>query len=91
MAEPGDIFTADAFEETGGGPLYLQLQRLIAGAKEKIAAHIEHGGRFSRANLREPAVDRDRPAAERGPARDGAAAARQPELNKPGPERTRGR
>lgn len=65
--------------------------RLIAGAKEKIAAHIEHGARFSRANLREPAVDRDRPAAERELARDGAAAARQPELNKPGPERTRGR
>lgn len=65
--------------------------RLIAGAKEKIAAHIEQGARFSRANLREPAVDRDRPAADRGPARDSAASARQPDLNKPSPERTRGR
>ena len=66
--------------------------RLIAGAKEKIAAHIEQGARFSPAQLREPVADRDRPPAERGtPARDASAAKRQPDLNKPGPERTRGR
>jgi GntR family transcriptional regulator len=28
----GEIFTSDAFEESGGGPLYLQLHRLIAEA-----------------------------------------------------------
>ena len=65
--------------------------RLIAGAKEKIAAHIEQGGRFSRANLREPVADRDRPPADRGSARDSGTSTRQPDLNKPAPERTRGR
>ena len=28
----GEIFTPGAFEESGGGPLYLQLHRLIAEA-----------------------------------------------------------
>ena len=65
--------------------------RLIAGAKEKIASHIEQGGRFSPAQLREPITERDRPPAERGQARDGGAATRQPDLNKQGPERTRSR
>lgn len=65
--------------------------RLIAGAKEKIAAHIEQGGRFSRAQVREPMADRERSTTERGPARDSGLFARQQELNKPGPERTRGR
>ena len=32
MGESGDIFTADVFEESGSGPLYLQLHRLIAEA-----------------------------------------------------------
>ena len=27
-----ELFTPGAFEDSGGGPLYLQLQRLIAGA-----------------------------------------------------------
>lgn len=65
--------------------------RLIAGAKEKIAAHIEQGGRFSPAQLREPLAERDRPQADRGPAREGGATTRQPDLSKDGPERTRSR
>ncbi len=32
MGESGDIFTPEAFEESGSGPLYLQLHRLIAEA-----------------------------------------------------------
>ncbi len=32
MGDIGDIFTPDAFGESGGGPLYLQLHRLIAEA-----------------------------------------------------------
>lgn len=32
MGESGDIFTPGAFEESGSGPLYLQLHRLIAEA-----------------------------------------------------------
>lgn len=64
--------------------------RLIAGAKEKIASHIAQGAAFAPATIREPEVAKERPAAERTPAaeRDRAAP---PELNKAGPERTRGR
>lgn len=64
--------------------------RLIAGAKEKIASYIEQGAAFAPARIREPEVAKERPAAERAPAaeRDRAAP---PELNKAGPERTRGR
>lgn len=61
--------------------------RLIAGAKEKIADHIERGARFEAAKVREPASrSADRTAAERTPPTTAQAA-----LTKSGPERTRGR
>lgn len=64
--------------------------RLIAGAKEKIASQIEQGAKFAPAQVREPEAAKDRPAMERAqPAeRDRAA---QPLIDKSGPERTRGR
>ncbi|WP_068877924.1 LPD7 domain-containing protein [Phenylobacterium sp. CCH9-H3] len=65
-------------------------ERLIAGAKEKIAAHIEQGGRFAPAQVREPVVDKGRPSPEQAPAVEAARAVR-PESAKSGPERTRSR
>lgn len=64
--------------------------RLIAGARDKIASHIEQGAAFAPAKIRESEAAKERPAAERTPAaeRDRTAP---PELNKAGPERTRGR
>ena len=44
----GEIFTPGAFAESGGGPLYLQLHRLIA---EAIASGVDpaqiHNERFA--------------------------------------------
>jgi hypothetical protein len=65
-------------------------ERLIAGAKEKIAGHIEHGARFARAQIREPVAEKERPTPERAPAAE-AAPVPQPVATKPGPERTRSR
>ena len=62
-------------------------ERLIAGAKEKIADHIEHGARFEAAKVREPAGrSADKTAADRMP-----PPTAQPAPTKSGPERTRGR
>ncbi len=57
-------------------------ERLIAGAKEKIAGHMEHGARFAPAQVREAVADKERPTSERAPAAEAV---------KPGPERTRSR
>ncbi len=65
-------------------------ERLIAGAKEKIAGHIEHGARFARAQIREPVAEKERPTPERAPAAE-AAPVPQPDATKAGPERTRSR
>ncbi|MCR5876838.1 hypothetical protein LRS10_23400 [Phenylobacterium sp. J426] len=65
-------------------------ERLIAGAKEKIAGHIEHGARFAPAQVREPVADKERSIPERAPAAEAVRGA-QPEVSKPGPERTRSR
>lgn len=65
-------------------------ERLIAGAKEKIAGHIAQGGRFTPARVREPEAAKEQQSAERGPAAEASRLA-QPEVNKVGPERTRGR
>ena len=65
-------------------------ERLIAGAKEKIAAHIEQGARFAPAQVREPLADKARQTPERAATAE-AARAPQAEVHKPGPERTRSR
>lgn len=64
--------------------------RLLAGAKEKIAGYLEKGAAFAPAQIREPEVAKARPTAERAPTaeRDRATP---PEFHKAGPERTRGR
>jgi hypothetical protein len=61
--------------------------RLIAGAKDKIAGHLERGGRFEAAKVRE-AADRS-PAAPRSS--KAPSPAPPPTPAKTGPERTRGR
>jgi hypothetical protein len=61
--------------------------RLIAGAREKIADHLERGGRFEAAKVRE-AADRS-PTAPRFSQTPSPAPP--PTPAKPGPERTRGR
>lgn len=65
-------------------------ERLIAGAKEKIAGHIEHGARFAPAQIREPVAEKERPTPERAPPAE-AARVPQPDVTKPSPERTRSR
>lgn len=61
--------------------------RLIAGAKEKIADHIERGARFETAKVREPrGRSADQPDTDRMP-----PPTAQPSPSKSGPERTRGR
>ncbi len=65
-------------------------ERLIAGAKEKIAGHIEHGARFAPAQVREPVAEKERAGPDHASAAD-AARAPQLEVTKPGPERTRSR
>lgn len=64
--------------------------RLIAGAKEKIASHIEQGAKFTPAQVREPEVAKERPAIERAQPAERDRVASSP-LDKSGPERTRGR
>lgn len=65
-------------------------ERLIAGAKEKIASHIEHGARFAPAHVRETVAEKDRATPDRASSAEAARVA-QPEVHKPGPERTRSR
>lgn len=61
--------------------------RLIAGAKEKIADHIERGARFEAAKVREPSGrSADQSNTDRMP-----PPTAQPSPSKSGPERTRGR
>lgn len=65
-------------------------ERLIAGAKEKIADHIEKGAKFEPAKVREQQVVMERQQPERSAAKE-LDRGGQEEVHKGGPERTRGR
>ncbi|CAN7646059.1 DNA primase [Phenylobacterium sp. LjRoot225] len=65
-------------------------ERLIAGAKEKIASHIEQGAKFPPVTIREAETAKERSPIERTAAAEGERGT-PPEVNKTGPERTRGR
>ena len=57
---------------------------------EEVKEEIEQGARFAPAQIREPVAEKERATPERASPAEAARVA-QPEVHKPGPERTRSR